>query len=175
MRPIKLLLILWSVLMALILLAGCGSNGSASEAGHPNSPATRSPSPAGTGSITVRVDKSFYLAGDMISVTVSNQSPHTISFPDHLTNCSVILLQRQKAQPETSDQVFMDANPCKLKTATRMYSLVAGQTLTVRLVAPKNGWLTGWFLATLSYRSSATGNSPTTISSPAFTIGPLGL
>ena len=47
------------------------------------------------GSVTLRVDASSYRTSDTITATLSNQSNQTIQFPDHLTNCTVILLQRQ--------------------------------------------------------------------------------
>lgn len=175
MRPIRRLLIFGGVLLALILLVGCGTQSSSSTAS-PSSITPAEPSPtARAGAVTVQVGKSYYQTGETITVTVKNQSSQTIWFPDHLTNCTVILLQRQKAQPQAPDQGQNGINLCKLMTATRTHSLAAGQQLVVPLSAPRGGWLTGWFLATLSYRSSPTAGSSTTISSPAFTIGPFGL
>ncbi len=176
MRQFQRLLVLWSALLALILLAGCGSNISTSgAAGLSTATPTKPSSTAATDSVTVHTDKLFYLTGDTISVTVSNQSNQTISLPDHLTNCTVILLQRQKAQRNTNENGQAGLSPCLLSTHTRMHSLATGQHLVVQLVAPKSGWPTGWFLATLSYRASPTASQPTTLSSAAFTIGPLGL
>jgi hypothetical protein len=176
MRQIQRSLILWSALLALILLAGCGSNISTTgAAGLSTATPAKPSSTAATASVTVHTDKLFYLAGETISVTVSNQSNQTISLPDHLTNCTVILLQRQKAQRATNENEQAGINPCLLSTPTRMHALASGQHLVVQLVAPKSSWPTGWFLATLSYRASPTASQPTTVSSAAFTIGPLGL
>lgn len=171
MRSMRFFLVPGSVFLALLALVGCGYNGSAGGALPAFSP-TASLVPGKTGSITLRVDKSFYLTTETITVTVRNQSSATISFADHQTNCTVILLQRQKAQPETSDRTSMDVSPCHVMTATRMHTLAAGHQLVVPLVAPKGGWPTGWFLATLSYRPFSPVNSSPTVSSPAFTIGP---
>lgn len=175
MRSIQVVLFLGATLLILTALAGCGYNGSTAGSSQPVSPTRSSPSPTGAGAVTVQVEKSFYLATETITVTIYNRSSSTILFPDHLTNCTVILLHRQKAQPEASDQGITDINPCKMMIVTRMHSLAAGQQLVVHLVSPKGGWLTGWFLATLSYHSVSASASPTTISSPAFAIGPLGM
>lgn len=174
MRSIQVVLFLGATLLALTTLAGCGYNGSTAASSQQASPTRPSPSPMRTGTVTVQVEKSFYLATETITVTIDNRSFSTISFPDHLTNCTVILLHRQKVQPEASDQGIIDINPCKMMIATRMHSLAAGQQLVVHLVPPKGGWLTGRFLAMLSYRSVAATAPPTTISSPAFVIGPPG-
>src|SRR6266567_2547893 len=46
--------------------------------------------------VKLTVDAASYYVGDPISVTLSNQSAQTIEFPDHLTECSVVRLQRQE-------------------------------------------------------------------------------
>lgn len=173
MRSIRLFLIHLSALLALVLLAGCGSKSATSGASQPN-PGTPKASTR-TGTVIVQVDKTFYQAEETITVTIKNQSTHTIAIPDHLTNCTVVLLQHQQMRLQADDPGIRDANPCKLMTATRMHELAAGQKLVVQLSAPKNGWRTGWFLATLSYRSASSASTFTTVSSSAFTIGPSGL
>lgn len=183
MRHLPRLLLLWSTFLVLVVLTGCGSTIPATNTTTTLTP-TRTvslssatgtpPSGSRTGSVTLHVDKALYRTGDTIVVTVSNQRSQAISFPDHLTNCSVILLQRQKAQPLTTDQEQAGINPCLLSIATRMHSLASGQQLAVKLVAPKDGWPTGVYLATLSYHTTSTAGSPTTISSPAFAVGPVG-
>lgn len=175
MQLIRRLLLFGSALLTLVLLVGCGTNSPGGAASPPSQTPAKPTSTAGAGAVTLQVDKSFYRAKETITVTLKNQSSQTIWFPDHLTNCTVILLQRQKAQPQAPDQGQNTQNLCKLMTATRMHALAARQQLVVPLLAPKEGWLTGWFLATLSYRTSPTANTATTIASPAFTIGPLGL
>ena len=123
--------------------------------------------------MTLQVDAPYYQKGDTISVTLSNQSDQTIYFPDHLTNCTVVLLQRLRVQPVAGDDVQVIFDPCRLAIATRLYSLGAGQRLVVRLVAPANGWLPGLYYATLSYRTSPDAGPSTTISSVVFTVGSL--
>jgi hypothetical protein len=84
-------------------------------------------------------------------------------------------LQPQKAQPRTSEQGQPDINPCRLKTATRMHVLEAGQQLVVPIPPPSSGWMSGRFLATLNYfRVSSPDPSPATVSSSVFTIGSVG-
>ena len=182
MRHIQRLFCLFSMLLVLLLLAGCGptvppgANGLSTPT--PTKPSSVSPGTltptSRTGSITLHADRTLYQAGDTISVTLSNQSDQTIAFPDHLTNCTVILLQRQKAQPQTSDTGQADINPCRLTIATRMHFLPSGQHLGIQLVAPKSGWPAGLYFATLSYHTASTAGSPTTLSSAAFAVVPLG-
>lgn len=167
--------------LGVLLLAGCGPNIIASKAGPPTSTTINPSSPtisastrtAGTGIVTLHTNASFYKTSDTISVTVSNQSNQTIYFPDHLTNCSVILLQRQKAQPLVSGNGQGGINPCTLGIATRTHTLGPGQRLVVQLAAPFNGWLTGFYRAMLSYSASLNADPSKTLASPAFTVGPL--
>jgi hypothetical protein len=142
-RRLGLLLIV-CLLLGLTSLAGCGTNetnGTAvpstvtTASSPPASTGTAVPPtvtmasspPASTGSVTLRTDAPTYRTGDAISVTLSNQSLQTILFPDHLTNCTVVLLQRQVNESWESNNV------CKLMIVTRMHSLDAGNSLTVRL------------------------------------------
>jgi hypothetical protein len=187
MLRIHRLLIIFCALISLALLAGCGSNTAANQTGlststpdHSSSAAAK-PSPttngnstavARAGPVTLYTDAQYYRKSDTISVTLSNQSNQTIYFPDHLTNCTVVLLQRLKAQPLAGDNVQVIFDPCRLEIATRIHSLGAGQRLVVRLVASPTGWAPGLYHATLSYRTSLDAGPSTTISSAAFTVGP---
>lgn len=188
MLRIHRVLIILSALTALALLAGCGSNTTANQTGlsastlEPSSSAATKPSPTTIGnstattrtsSVTLQVDAPYYQKGDTISVTLNNQSNQTIYFPDHLTNCTVVLLQRLKVQPVAGDDVQVIFDPCRLAIATRLHSLDAGQRLVVRLVASASGWVPGLYRATLSYRTSLDAGPSTTISSVVFTVGPL--
>src|SRR5258708_454884 len=113
MLRIHRLLIIFSALTVVAVLAGCGLNTTTNATGlstttaEPSSTAATKASPmttsssisaVRTGPVTLYVGAQFYRTGDTISVTLSNQSNQTIYFPDHLTNCTVILLQRHKGQ-----------------------------------------------------------------------------
>lgn len=188
MLRIHRVLIILSALTALALLAGCGSNTTANQTGlsastlEPSSSAATKPSPTTignstaatrTGPVTLQVDAPYYQKGDTISVTLNNQSDQTIYFQDHLTNCSIILLQRLKVQPLAGDYEQGTFDPCTLATTTQIHSLDAGQHLVERLVASASGWVPGLYYATLSYRTSLDAGSSTTIKSGVFTVGPL--
>src|SRR5947209_2313351 len=136
MLLIHRLLIIFATLTALILLTGCGPNtttgviGQTTATTEPSSTgATKSPPAATsssthavkTGSVTLHADASFYRTSDSISVTLSNQSNQTIYFPDHLTNCTVILLQGQKVKPLAGENGQAGINPCRLEIATRIH------------------------------------------------------
>lgn len=188
MLRIHRVLIIFSALTTLALLAGCGSNTTPNQTGlskstpDPSSSAASKPSPttignstaaARTGPVMLHTDAQYYRKSDTISVTLSNQSDQTIYFPDHLTNCTIILLQRLKVQPLAGDDVQGTFDPCTLSTASRIHSLDAGQHLVERLVASPSGWVPGLYYATLSYRTALDAGSSTTIKSGVFTVGPL--
>ena len=174
------LFVILSTLTALALLAGCGSDTPAnrtdlSSSTPEPSPTTggRSTGAAGGGTVTLQSDTRFYHTGDTITVTLSNQSNQTIYFPDQLTNCTVILLQRSKVQPKAGDVGQGTSGQCGPAIASRMHSLGSGQRLVVRLVASSGGWVPGLYRASLSYRTSLDAGPSTTISSAVFTVGPL--
>src|SRR5260221_14286147 len=72
-------------IVVVFLLSGCGYNAGS---GAPPPP---------TSSVTLEVGATSYPLGSVISVTIKNQSGQTIFFAYHLTNCTVLLLQRQVA------------------------------------------------------------------------------
>src|SRR5437868_4587224 len=110
MARIYQLLIVFGTIAATTLLIGCGQSATTGTTG----PNTATPAPTlratnaatntiNTGVVTLHIDASSYQPKDTIVITLSNQSNQTIYFPDHLTNCSVILLLRLPVQPLTSD------------------------------------------------------------------------
>ena len=157
------LLLTVSLLLISTSLVGCGSNATNGTA-VPHTVTTASSSPASTGSVTVGTDAPTYRTGDAIAVTLSNQSLQTILFPDHLTYCTIVLLQRQE------DESWESINLCKLMIMTRMHSLEAGHNLMVKLVAPPNQWMSGLYRVKLSYGTSQQSNHLITISSAVFQV-----
>ncbi len=114
------------------------------------------------GSVKLLIDAPVHLPGDTISVTVINSSDQAIFFPNHLTNCTAILLQELGPSPQT-------VNLCKLMIPTAFYALDVGQNLAVSLVAPPHGWMPGLYVAALSYSTSLS-SLQTTISSEEFQV-----
>lgn len=185
------LLVVFATMTVLLLLTGCGSSAATGATGlstigtaYPPATAVAKPSRSvtsvstsggSTGPVTLHLDASSYRTSDTISLTLSNQSSQTIYFPDHLTNCTVILLQRQKFQPVVvppeSENGQAGINPCRHGMSTRMHSLAAEQSLVVKLVASFNGWVPGLYFATLNYSTSLTSDPPKTISSAVFQVG----
>ena len=157
------LLLTVSLLLVSTSLVGCGTNATNGTA-VPATLTTASPSPASTGSVTVGADAPTYKIGDAIAVTLSNQSLQTILFPDHLTYCTVVLLQRQV------NESWESINLCKLMIVTRMHSLDAGHILMVKLVAPPNQWMPGLYRVKLSYGMSQQSNHLITIYSAVFQV-----
>ena len=116
----------------------------------------------GSGLVTLSVDATLYSTGDPIVVTLNNQSKGTIFFPDHLTNCSVILLQREV------DGNWEEVKPCLLRSATRQHHLDAGQSLDVALQSATQ--VVGRYRAALTYRLRESGGPLVAIHSPEFLV-----
>jgi len=158
-----------------VLLAGCGQQRSTGGGTHATPTPTPVPSPAviktplpraWTGAVNLRVGTTSYHPTATISVTLSNQRTQTIYFPDHLTNCTVIQLQRQV------DGNWENVHACLLLTPPRLHQLDASQRLTVALVSSAaRPWPVGLYHATLRYSTSQTFGGPTTtISSAGFQV-----
>ena len=124
-------------IVILLLVSGCGSNAG-------NGAASPSPTPPAD-SVWLHVGATSYQQENTITVTIRNQSKQTISFADHQTNCTALLLEQQHA---TS---WKSLAPCKLMTKTRLLSLKAGETLEVTLHAPGH-WPAGLYRARLDYQ-----------------------
>ncbi len=169
------LFLIMGLMLIPALLAGCGqqsSTGGGTNATptptHVPSPAvTKTPFPTATpGPVTLRVGATSYHPTDTISVTLSNQSTQAIYFPDHLTNCTVIQLQRRVYGN------WENVNACLLMTPTRLHKLDAGKSLTVALVSSAaRPWAVGLYHATLRYSTAQTFGGPTTtIDSAGFQV-----
>ncbi len=97
-------------------------------------------------------------------VMISNHRGQTIYFPDHLTNCTVILLERQVAG------IWQPVNLCKLMILTRLLPLNTRQNLAVKLLPLLSAWAPGLYRASIRYSSSPRPALPTTVYSVTFTI-----
>ena len=150
--------------MIVFLLLRCGHSGESHANGLPSP--TGPPATSPTSSMRLQVGAKRYQPGSTINVTIKNQNQQTISFVDHQTNCTVLLLERLVA---TS---WKPVALCKLMIATRMHTLSAGEILEVKLIAPGQ-WPIGRYRARFEYRVGSTmGNGVTTIvSSNTFRVG----
>lgn len=165
--------IVWPFLLGLclLLLAGCGYNGTttsgpaATFSGPPATATAILPPPppnVQASGVTVQLSARGYHAHDTIVVTISNGTSQAISFADHQSNCTVVLLQQQRAASWES------INACKLMTLTRFLSLKAGQSTTATLRTSGTTWSTGTYRVAFSYRM---GSSPAAVAySPLFQI-----
>jgi hypothetical protein len=148
---------LYGGIVVLLLMVGCGYN-----AGNTASPTPQPP----TGSVTLQVGATRYQVGSEVSVTIKNLSQQTISFADHQTNCTVLLLERQVFDS------WEPVAPCKSMVMTRLHSLKAGASLEVKFTT-SGQWPTGRYRATLGYRagSNTEGGMSQTIFSSVFRVG----
>jgi hypothetical protein len=151
MKPVYRLLMPLGAIVALALLTGCGpysTNGSASSTTPPTAVVTSStpvkkpiPTPRATptpphhslrtGPVTLNASASVYHPGDTIVFVLNNQSGQTIHFPNHLTECTVVLLQ------QLVHGTWVPVAPCRLGILTAILSLGSGQDLVVKLTAPR--------------------------------------
>ncbi|MGH2506914.1 MAG: hypothetical protein ACRDHZ_05805 [Ktedonobacteraceae bacterium] len=155
--------------LSILLLAGCGYNGTAPtltgstitltaiSAVTPGttvtSAASTSPTPGShTSGVTVQLSASGYHTQDTIVVTISNGTAQTISFADHQSNCTIALLQHQNAANWDS------VNICRLMTLTRLLTLQADQSTTVTLHTSSTAWQVGTYRVAFSYSTGADGD-----------------
>jgi hypothetical protein len=160
------LFLLMGIMMIPALLASCGQNSSTGGGTNATPTPTNAPSPAvtktpvptaTTGAVSLSVGATSYHTTETISVTLSNQSTQAIYFPDHLTNCTVIQLQRQVHGN------WENVHACLLLTPTRLHRLDAGKSLTVALVSSASRpWAVGLYHATLRYSTTQPFGGPTT-------------
>jgi hypothetical protein len=152
------LFLIMGLMMIPALLAGCGQQSSTGGGTNATPTPTKTPLPtATTGPVTLRVGATSYHTTETISVTLSNQSTQAIYFLDHLTNCTVIQLQRQV------NEHWENVHACLLMTSTRLHKLDAGKRLMVALVSSAaRPWAVGLSRATLRYGTSQTFGGPTT-------------
>lgn len=140
----------------LILLSGCGV--SSVGAGTPGSG-------SGANTVTMTTDKTSYVPGDAIVVTITNGLTTSILVPDHQTNCSIVSLELSVGGS------WQRQNPCKLMSATRLIEIRASQVSTQQLTPSSSegasGWPAGTYRVALEYRLTPTGDST---SVPAVTI-----
>jgi hypothetical protein len=157
-RFYRLLLIIGTLMGAAMLLS-CGT-GSAPGANEPP------PLPTATqGPVTLGVGATSYHTNDTFEVTLSNRENQTIYFADHLTNCSVILLQQQV----NGNWVNMDN--CGLGILSAWHTLDSGQQLTVKLAPPSGDhWPNGLYRAQVRYRPTNSFTSLVTIYSAGFEV-----
>lgn len=165
--------IVWSLLLGLVLLllAGCGYHGTttsgpaATSSGPPATATAILPPPppnVQAGGVTVQLSAPSYHAHDTIVVTISNGASQAISFADHQSNCTVVLLQQQRAAS------WEPVNACRLMTLTRFLSLKAGQSTTATLRTSDTAWSAGTYRVAFSYRM---GRGPAAVAySPLFQI-----
>ena len=164
MKRICRLLISLSVFAVLTLLASCGPyetnrpTGSTTPSTAISSPVkttkpiptpkatpTAPPSSPRTGTVTLSASASTYQPGDTIIFVLNNRSGQTIHFQNHLTDCTVVLLQ------QLVNGTWVPVAPCRLMILTAFLSLGSGHELVVRLIAPRSP---GIYQGVLTYSAS---------------------
>jgi hypothetical protein len=120
--------------------------------------------PIANGPVTLSVNATSYQAGDAITVTLRNQSAQPIAFPDHLTDCSVVLLQQQVGVS------WQPVDLCRSMIMSKLHTLAARQSLTVQLTPPTQ-WTPGMYRCRVSYASPGDSGSMETVISAQFQVG----
>ncbi|HLI90903.1 MAG TPA: hypothetical protein VKV37_19595 [Ktedonobacteraceae bacterium] len=119
--------------------------------------------PTANGPVTLSVNASSYQAGDAIIVTLRNQSARPIAFPDHLTDCSVVLLQQQVGIN------WQPVDLCRSMIMSKLHTLAARQNLIVQLMPPTQ-WSPGTYRCRVSYASPGNSGLMETVFSAQFQI-----
>jgi len=176
-RCSRLILLIGASLAILMFLASCGQNvpGTASSSGNSMvTPLRLSPTRSATlparGEVMLRA---VSVTQDTISITLSNRTNQTLLFTDHLTECTVILLQ-WIPQGMGSEQ-WQAVAPCRRAITTRWHMLAPGKDLMVALSAPGNQWMSGHYRALLTYALSGTRTTHRTVFSSSFQVGNVNL
>lgn len=177
----------------LLFLAACGQNSTGSSSSQPGLTGTSgtaqlvktvivptkvplhpSPTPTApaqlTGKVTLQIDTIPGHASNSMVLTLNNQTNQEILFSDHLTECTVLLLQSQP-QSSVSSGTWQAVAPCKLMIVTRLHSLAAGKALTITLIPLGGQWAPGLYRALLTYFSTGANQKLQTVFSPSFQIG----
>ncbi len=175
----------------LLLLAACGQNstgsgGSASQPGLTGTSGTAQlvktgivptkvpphPSPTAPaqliGKVTLQITTIPQRASNSMVFTLNNQTNQEIVFSDHLTDCTVLLLQ---VQSPASSGIWQAVAPCKLMIVTRLHSLASGKTFTATLIPPAGQWVSGVYRALLSYVPTGANHKLQAALSPSFQVG----
>ena len=172
-RCYGLITLIGAGLAILVFLASCGQNGPGASYSSTASTVTSlrlSPTLSTTFPTTDEVAlRVASLTPYAISITLANKSGQTILFSDHLTECSVILLQ---LMPQgTSSKQWQAVAPCRKGILTRMHMLAPGKDLTVALTAPGGQWTSGLYRVMLTYSLSEAKAIVRTVFSASFPIG----
>ena len=176
----------------LLLLAGClqSNISKASQAGLKATPGAAQlvktgiaptniplhPSPTPTapaqinGEVTLQLTTAPQHASDSIVLTLNNATNQTILFSDHLTECSVVLLQMQPSSAVNS-VMWQTIAPCRAEITTRLHALEAEKTLTISLIPPSGRWSPGLYRGQVNYLSSGAHHQPQTFFSSRVQIG----
>src|SRR6266849_596236 len=169
----RLILLIGGHLAIAMVLASCGQNfrsTSGSPADSSGTPVQLSPTIIrSTGGVVLHVDAVPQQGSDTISITLANQTNQAILFPDHLTECTVILLQLI-AQGVGNGQ-WQAVAPCRREMQTQLHMLAPGKNLTITLTSPSGQWVPGLYRASLTYFLSETRSTSKTVFSFSFPVG----
>jgi hypothetical protein len=176
-RCYRLIILIGASLAILMILASCGQNApdtSSSSTGSTVTPLRLSPTPSTTlppaGEVTLHVAS---VTPYTITIILANKSNQTILFSDHLTECTVILLQL--IPQGMSSKQWQAVAPCKKEILTRLHTLAPGKDLTVVLTAPGGQWVPGLYRTLLTYSLSGASATPRTVFSSSFQMGSFNL
>jgi hypothetical protein len=118
--------------LLLPLIAGCALSGPAAGASQTGTP-TASATTTATMTVTLRPGQTHAGVTDTLTVTVVNGLPAAIQVEDHLSDCTIVTLERQEGSS------WQAVALCHVETPTRLLSIPPGATQIVilsLLVAP---------------------------------------
>lgn len=153
--------------MGIVEHSNCGRISLQLRQGDPSPSSTATARP--TGEVTLQIDTVPRHASDTMTFTLNNQTNQVIYSSDHLTECTVVLLQLERQS--SGSGTWQAVAPCRREIVTRLPTLAPGKNLTVTLIPPGDQWVRGLYRVLLSYFSSGEANGLKTVSSPSFQVG----
>jgi hypothetical protein len=94
--------------------------------------------------ISVNLPQQLYSTKDSLKVILSNQGNESVSFLDHHSNCTEVILQR------LINTAWQEINPCATTDSPIQFFLEAKREATLFLNPLPNGWIPGTYRAALS-------------------------
>jgi hypothetical protein len=159
-------LLILTLVIGMFIVSSCTSNSSSSPSPSPPSgtqPAQGSPGSASNG-VTLDLASTTYHTSDTLRITLKNSGSQPIFFPDHLTNCTVLLLEYQV------NGSWQAIDNCGTLNATRWHMLSPQQQLEVTLSPPAQGWATGHYRLKLVYHVGQRTAPPQTLYSVIYQV-----
>lgn len=149
------------LLLATMLLAGCGHLTNAEGASAAGTPNTSAPTIT-SGPVTIGTDHSAYNGADIMKVTITNHLTSVIYAYDSQASCSIVSLQVK----QNGQWIASNALPCMMGRVTMRVEIKAGEAYTFNVggasqLGGGHGLADGTYRLVLRYFASLPGTEKT--------------